>query len=105
MPKYVVRHGVMRNLGVYSTSRGETFGRSERIVARTPRGMEIGEVLCEATEHAVNNLRDPTTGQILRRMSSQDDLELRKIQDQENQQDQGFGSQETREGAKSWSTG
>jgi cell fate regulator YaaT (PSP1 superfamily) len=83
MPKYVVRYGVMRFLGVFSTSRGETFGRSARVIARTPRGQEAGEVLCEATEHAVANLRDPSQGQILRRMSAQDEIELRHIQTME----------------------
>jgi cell fate regulator YaaT (PSP1 superfamily) len=86
MPKYIVRHGVMRMLGVFSTGRGETFGRSARVIARTKRGLEAGEVLCEATEHAVANLRDPASGQILRRMSPQDELELRKMHDQEREE-------------------
>jgi cell fate regulator YaaT (PSP1 superfamily) len=83
MPKYVVRHGVMRILSVCSTSRNETFGRSARVVARTQRGLEAGEVLCEATEHALANMDNPGEGQILRAMSEQDELELRKIRDQE----------------------
>ncbi|MCA9245568.1 MAG: signal peptidase [Planctomycetales bacterium] len=86
MPKYVVRHGSMRFLGVFSTSRGETFGRGARVIARTSRGQEAGEVLCEATPHAMENLREPGHGQILRRMSSQDELELRKLHDQEEQE-------------------
>ena len=83
MPKYIVRHGAMRLLGIYGTSRGETFGRGIRVIARTPRGQEAGEVLCEATPSAVAGLKDPTQGQILRAMSAQDELELRKLHDQE----------------------
>lgn len=76
----------MRSLGVFSTSRNETFARGMRVVARTPRGLEAGEVLCEATEHAVANLANPSEGQILRAMTPQDELELRKIHEQEKQE-------------------
>ena len=93
MPKYVVRYGVMRMLGVFGSSRGETFGRSAQVIARTPRGLEKGEVLCEATEHAVMHMQDPSQGQILRRMSPQDDLELRKMHDQEKIEHQACGEQ------------
>jgi cell fate regulator YaaT (PSP1 superfamily) len=86
MPKYVVRHGVTRMLGVFSTSRGETYNRSTRVIARTKRGLEAGEVLCEATEHAVANLKDPASGQIQRAMTHQDELELRKMHEQEKQE-------------------
>jgi len=83
VPKYVVRHGVMRILGVFSTSRGETFGRTARVICRTARGLEAGEVLSEATPHAMNHMNNPGKGQILRRMTSQDELELRKLHDAE----------------------
>lgn len=86
MPKYVVRHGVTRMLGVFSTNRGETYSRSTRVIARTKRGLEAGEVLCEATEHAVANLKDPASGQIQRAMTHQDELELRKMHEQEQQE-------------------
>jgi cell fate regulator YaaT (PSP1 superfamily) len=83
MPKYVVRHGVMRNLGVFSTSRGETFTRGTNIIARTSRGLEGGQVLSEATEQAVANLKNPRHGQILRRQSRDDQHELEKMHEQE----------------------
>ena len=35
--------GSMRALGVLSTRGGDRFRRSERVVARTPRGLEVGE--------------------------------------------------------------
>lgn len=73
----------MRILGVFSTSRNETFTRGNQVIARTQRGLEVGEVLCEATEHALANLQNPAEGQILRKMTSQDELELRKLRDQE----------------------
>ena len=83
MPKYIVRHGVMRNLGVFSTSRGDTFPRGARVIARTSRGQEAGDVLCEADEQAVSKLENPKNGQILRKMSPQDEHELKKIFEQE----------------------
>jgi len=83
MPKYVVRHGVMRNLGVFSTSRGDTYPRGARVITRTSRGQEAGDVLCEADEQAVSRLENPKNGQILRKMSPQDEHELKKIFEQE----------------------
>jgi cell fate regulator YaaT (PSP1 superfamily) len=82
MPKYVVRTGVMRSLGVFSSSRDETYARGLAVVVRTDRGMETGEVLCEATEAAVSQLKDPGHGQILRQMTSEDGNERSRLFDQ-----------------------
>jgi len=73
----------MRNLGVFSSSRGETFARGARVIARTSRGQEAGDVLCEADEESVARLQNPKNGQILRRMSTQDEHELTKLLEQE----------------------
>ena len=72
MPKYVVRFGVMRLLGVFSTRAGDTCRRGTQVIARTPRGLETGEVLCPADAAAVAKLKDPPSGQILREMTSED---------------------------------
>lgn len=76
----------MRHLGIFSTSRGDTFGREARIIARTSRGLEAGEVLCDATDHVMSTMPEAKNGQILRRMSSQDELELKKMCEQEVQE-------------------
>jgi len=86
MPKYVVRHGVMRNLGVFYTRGSDTVLRGEQVIARTHRGLEAGEVLCEATEEAVTQLTDPKQGQILRRVSDDDARELRKLFEQQRRE-------------------
>ncbi len=86
MPKYVVRHGVMRNLGVFYTRGNDAYARSQQVIARTHRGLEAGEVLCEATDEAVGQLVDPKQGQILRRVSDDDVLELRKMFEQERRE-------------------
>src|SRR3989304_5946165 len=83
MPQYVVRYGALRELGVFSTSRGETLPRGATVVARTKRGLEAGELLGDATERAVHDLRDSSGGQILRAMTSNDRNELSRIRAQE----------------------
>ncbi len=85
MPKYVVRHGLMRNLGILSAKGKETvYRRGDHVVARTRRGLEAGEVLCEATLEVVKDLRDPEQGEILRRMTADDENELAHMRSQES---------------------
>ncbi|RIK82096.1 MAG: signal peptidase [Planctomycetota bacterium] len=79
MPKYVVRHGSMRTLGIFAPRGNEAFVRGTRVIARTTRGLETGEVLCEATPEAIEQLQDPDNGQILRSMSADDEKEFFRI--------------------------
>ena len=83
MPKYVVRHGVMRHLGVFSSRGSDSYHRGMQVIARTNRGLELGEVLCEATEHALDNMDSPKSGQILREQSEDDAGELRRLLEQQ----------------------
>lgn len=83
MSKYVVRCGVMRSLGVFSSREGEHYPRGARVVVRSDRGLEAGEVLCEATEEAVAHLQDPKRGQLLRKMSADDERDLERMHGQE----------------------
>jgi cell fate regulator YaaT (PSP1 superfamily) len=72
----------MRFLGVFSTSAGREYRRGAKVVARTDRGLEAGEVLCEAAPDALAQLRDPGAGQILREMMPEDLNELGRIRQQ-----------------------
>ena len=72
MPKYVVRYGSMRSLGVFSTRGGRKLVRGNEVIARTSRGLEVGEVLCEATPDAVEQIQNPDNGQIVRLMTMED---------------------------------
>ncbi len=83
MPKYVVRCGVMRSLGVFASRESEAYPRGARVVARTDRGLEVGEVLCEATDEAVAHLQDPKRGQLLRFMTLDDERDLSRMHAQE----------------------
>lgn len=76
----------MRNLGVFYTRGSDTVTRGEQVIARTHRGLEAGEVLCEATEEAVAQLVEPKQGQILRRVSDDDARELRKMLEQQRRE-------------------
>ena len=86
MPKYVVRHGVMRLQGVFNTRARDRYSRGQRVITRTNRGLESGEVLCEASEHVLAQMEDPSTGQILRLVSASDETELQKLHEQRDQE-------------------
>ncbi|MCO6455273.1 MAG: signal peptidase [Pirellulaceae bacterium] len=76
----------MRTLGVLSARGGDRFTRGSRVVARTQRGLEAGEVLCEANDDTVEGLKDPGHGQILRAMTADDSNELSHIQAREREE-------------------
>jgi cell fate regulator YaaT (PSP1 superfamily) len=69
---YIVRHGAMRLLGEFGAPPDLTFARGDRVVAKTDRGQELGDVLCPATPQAVARLPDPTRGDIVRLMTGTD---------------------------------
>lgn len=73
MPQtYVVRHGRMRLLGEYEGMAGQEHPRGQRVVVRTDRGTEVGEVLCAATARTGTFLNNPARGGILRVASAED---------------------------------
>jgi cell fate regulator YaaT (PSP1 superfamily) len=86
MPKYIVRFGSMRKLGVFAPKGDETYLRSTRVIVRTDRGLEAGEVLCEATEQALAQLTNPPQGQLLRAMTPEDHHEASRLRAQERQE-------------------
>jgi cell fate regulator YaaT (PSP1 superfamily) len=73
---YIVRHGATRLLGEYVGPHGQLFSRGDRVVLKTDRGLEIGDVLCPATPQAMSQIADPTRGQILRVMTAEDHAKL-----------------------------
>lgn len=78
MAFYVVRFGQMRQLGEYAGLRGEDHPRGQRVVVRSDRGAELGEVLCEASERSSAFLENPVKGEILR-VASSDDLGMDRV--------------------------
>ena len=82
MPKYVVRTGSMRVLGVFTTRGSESYDRGAAVICRTDRGLEAGEVLTEATDEALAHLEQPGRGQVLRGMTDDDRNEQSRLEDQ-----------------------
>jgi len=82
MPKYVVRYGAMRMLGVFAPPGDQTCRRGAMVIVRTDRGLEAGEVLGEATERTSAALKSPIEGPLLRQMTADDMNELRRIKEQ-----------------------
>jgi cell fate regulator YaaT (PSP1 superfamily) len=78
--RLIVRHGVMRFLGDFDPPEAVSCRRGDLVVVRTERGLEAGEVLCEATQRAVALLTEPTHGQIVRIMSDQDRAQVEKLE-------------------------
>lgn len=83
MPSYVVRYGSTRALGLFSPRAQDRYARGQRVVARTPRGLEAGDVLCEASDAQTAMLASAPGGQILREMSGEDSNELSHIHGKE----------------------
>jgi len=53
--------------------------RGDIVVARTNRGLERGEVLCEATDRVLSQMNDPPNGNIQRMASAEDEAEYTNI--------------------------
>ncbi len=83
MPSYIVRFGQMRILGVFGPPGDAPLARGAKVIAQTDRGLEAGEVLCEATETALARLPDLAKGHILRCMTADDARDLARIHEQE----------------------
>ncbi len=85
MAKYVVRYGIMRHLGIF-VAKG-TLRRGTRVIARTERGLESGEVLTEATEQAIAQAEgSPQRGTILREQAEDDRRELLRLLSQQREE-------------------
>jgi cell fate regulator YaaT (PSP1 superfamily) len=76
----------MRNLGVFTPRGRDTYARGDQVVARTSRGLESGEVLCEATDESIAQMSDPKQGQIIRKHTGDDIRDLRKMFEQERRE-------------------
>lgn len=61
------------------TSRSE-HPRGRIVIARTNRGLERGEVLCEATDRVISQMSDPLNGSIQRDATPIDEKEYQQIQ-------------------------
>ena len=83
---FIVRHGAMRFLGEFQPQGNVEPERGQEVVLRTERGLELGEVLCEADPRAMAAIAEPTHGQILRQVTSEDSAQIDRIRELERQE-------------------
>jgi len=82
--RYVVRYGSTRSVGEFSVKGRETYLRGAQVIVRSERGVEIGEVLCPATDRTREFLgAKDHNGHILREASLEDRSRLDEIIDRE----------------------
>lgn len=72
MSKYIVRYGMMRSIGVMTARNEDSYRRGNDVIVRSDRGVEVGQVLCEANDDALSHLDKPPSGTIMRRVSDDD---------------------------------
>ena len=71
MGYHLVRYGLLGHVGRFAAVDAVRYPRRTRVVVRSQRGLEVGEILAEP---ALTDGQFASVGQILRRMSVQDDL-------------------------------
>jgi len=86
MAKYVVHYGAMRALGAFDAPEELACARGMKVITRTGRGLEAGEVLCEAAEKTIERLGESGQGRILREMTADDAREIGRIREGQSEQ-------------------
>jgi hypothetical protein len=74
--QHYVRFGLLGGVGCFAAADSQRYPRGSRVVCRTGRGLEIGEVLAPLDSDAAAQ----TDGTLLRRMTVEDDLLLARIE-------------------------
>jgi cell fate regulator YaaT (PSP1 superfamily) len=62
----------MRFLGEYTGLPGQDHPRGQKVVVRSDRGTELGDILCPASERTARFLPNPVQGEILRLATPED---------------------------------
>ncbi|MBX3443204.1 MAG: hypothetical protein KF774_12430 [Planctomyces sp.] len=90
MPGYVVRYGLMRQLGEFAARDRDGYARGEQVIIRSDRGVEWGEVLCEAGERTRTYLgATNSSGRVLRTATAEDE----RSRDEQHRRELGFFDQ------------
>jgi hypothetical protein len=76
LAQVLVRVGVLGHVGRFTSVDGARYPRAARVVCRTRRGLEVGEVLSDLEPAASFD----SDGSVLRRVSVEDDLLLARLQ-------------------------
>lgn len=88
MADYLVRYGTMRFQGIFLWNNAkQEILRGDYVIIRTDRGLEMGQVLCEATAEVLEQLpNDPPRGMMVRLMTHEDANELNRIHHHETEE-------------------
>ena len=73
--QHFVRVGLLGSVGRFAAVDTQRYPRAARVICRTPRGLEVGEVLS-----AVDSPGQACDGTLLRRVTVQDDLLLSRLE-------------------------
>jgi cell fate regulator YaaT (PSP1 superfamily) len=76
----------MRFLGDFEPAEGVVCHRGSRVLARTERGLEVGDILCEVTPRAMEMITEPTHGQIVRLLGPDDEAAANSLKEKERQE-------------------
>jgi cell fate regulator YaaT (PSP1 superfamily) len=77
--QYVVSFGKGGGVGVFTAHEPMPLLRGDRVVVRSPRGIEAGSVLCAATLGQARLLGATAAGPLLRPLGTKDDALLREL--------------------------
>ena len=71
----LVRVGILGHVGRFRSTDGVRYPRGARVIVRTARGLEVGEILGSSAGEATSSGNGgPADGQLLRGMTAQDEL-------------------------------
>jgi cell fate regulator YaaT (PSP1 superfamily) len=73
--QHFVRIGLLGSVGRFAAADRQRFARGTRVVCRTFRGLEVGEVLSPADQDS-----DASDGTLLRRVTVEDDLLISRLE-------------------------
>ena len=79
----IVRYGQMRLLGEFQGLPGQDHPRGQKVVVRTERGHELGEVLCPVTEQTKELLEPAILGEVIRVANATDHSVAESLQSQQ----------------------
>jgi cell fate regulator YaaT (PSP1 superfamily) len=73
MNEYLVSHGCTGEFGRFRAAATAAFRRGARVVVRSQRGLELGEVLCLCTPRHAQSMPDSFVGELLRAATPEDE--------------------------------